>query len=335
MNCLNYPIRIGKEVAVTVVVAAAFVLTGCNPSADTNSPDSNSNSRPSGNTVELSGDQLNAIKIAPVETYAFSLETEAVGRIDCEEDLAVVQAESTLLGAAAAEEAATNVLARARALYDTNGVSKAELEQDISTEETDRAALAAAHDAVLDLGITDAEMDQMIASGTMDRSPTAKSSTNVPTKWLVADVDQSDGPLVQVGQPVEFKVTGLPGRVFKCNVSRIYAVVDPNLHRVEVRCEIADPKNELRLGMLAGAMIRVLEPVESVAIPANGVVRDGDGTMTAWVTSDRQHFTQRIIKTGMRKDGEVQVLDGLRRGELVVTDGAVFIDNILFAPQTD
>ena len=40
-----------------------------------------------------------------------------------------------------------------------------------------------------------------------------------------------------------------------------------------VRCEIADPKHELRPGMLASFVIRVQDPVESAAIPMNGVVR--------------------------------------------------------------
>ncbi|MGO9270179.1 MAG: hypothetical protein ACLQOO_07990 [Terriglobia bacterium] len=57
--------------------------------------------------------------------------------------------------------------------------------------------------------------------------------------------------------------------------------------------------------------------------------------MTAWVTTDRHRFVQRIIKTGLRKGDQVQILDGLQRGELVVADGAVFLSNMLEAPPTD
>jgi len=63
------------------------------------------------------------------------------------------------------------------------------------------------------------------------------------------------------------------------------------------------------------------------------VVREPDGSMTAWVTTDRRHFDQRVIKTGLRKDDRVQILNGLRRGELVVTDGAVFLSSMLSAPS--
>jgi cobalt-zinc-cadmium efflux system membrane fusion protein len=87
--------------------------------------------------------------------------------------------------------------------------------------------------------------------------------------------------------------------------------------------------------MLANFIIRVHTPVEATAVPANGVVREGDGSMTVWVTTDRHHFSQKTVKTGMRRDGQVQVLEGLHRGELVVTDGAIFLSNMLQAPPTD
>jgi membrane fusion protein, heavy metal efflux system len=87
--------------------------------------------------------------------------------------------------------------------------------------------------------------------------------------------------------------------------------------------------------MLANFVIRVHKPLEATAIPANGVVRESDGTMTAWVTADRHRFSQRIIKIGLRTDDQVEILEGLQRGELVVTDGAVFLSNMLEASPSD
>jgi cobalt-zinc-cadmium efflux system membrane fusion protein len=87
--------------------------------------------------------------------------------------------------------------------------------------------------------------------------------------------------------------------------------------------------------MLATIVIQIQQPVESVAIPMNGVVRNSDGTMAVWVTADRKHFSQRIIEVGLQRDGKYQVLKALRRGELAVTDGAVFLSNMLNAPPED
>jgi cobalt-zinc-cadmium efflux system membrane fusion protein len=321
-----------SALAVSIFVAMVFFQSGSSSAESTTASAplaSNSISNaPAEPTVQLSDEQLNAIKIGTVGTHLFPVEREEVGSIGFDEDPATVQAESTLLGAAATFTLTSNVLVRAQALYGTNGVSKAELEQDISAAETAEAALKAARDAVRALGKTDDDIDRMIAAGKIESAPNS-------TKWAVANVIESDSPLIHVGQLITVKVTAFPDRVFEGKVSKIFATVDPNLHRVEVRCEVDDPKEELRVGMLANFVIHIQDPVGATAIPVNGVVREGDGTMTAWVTTDRHCFVQRIIETGMREDGQVEILKGLQRGELVVTDGAVFLDNMLQAPPSD
>ena len=271
----------------------------------------------------------------------------------------LIQAESNLIGAAATFDLTNKELARVAGLP---GVAEREREQAISDQQTADGALKAARDEVRVFGKTDAEIDQMIASRKIDpalvvRSPISGQVTafnappgllvqpgNLPApysvadvsiKWMLANVPESDVPLFHLGQLVQVKVMAYPDRVFHGKVSKIYALVDPDTHRVTIRSEIVDSKNELRSGMLANFIIHVREPVEATAIPANGVVREPDGTMAAWVTTDRRRFTQRIIKTGLRTDGRVQILDGLQRGEVVVSDGAVFLSNLLEAPPTD
>jgi membrane fusion protein, heavy metal efflux system len=347
--------------------------------------------------LELSPSQVTAIKIAAVGAYLFPVEKDAVGTIDFDGDLSVpvfpdyqgtiiealgqlgaevqreqplytirspdlIQAESTLIAAAATYELTSKELARAKNLNGTNGVSERELEQATSDQETAEGALKAARDAVRVFGKTDADIDQMIATRKIDpalvvRSPipgriTARNAqpgflvqpgndpapytvSDVSKKWMLADAIESDIPFFHLGQEVQVSVMAYPDRVFNGTVSKIYATVDANTHRVTIRSDVIDPRDELRPGMLANFVIRVQKPVESTAIPANGVVREGDGTMTAWVTTDRVHFLQRVVTTGLRRDGQVQILAGLRRGELAVTDGAVFLSNMVEAPPTD
>ncbi len=100
-------------------------------------------------------------------------------------------------------------------------------------------------------------------------------------------------------------------------------------HRLLVRSEIDDPKHELRSGMFANFVISTGPPMRSVAVPVDGVVREGDGTMTVWVTADRRRFTQRPVKVGLLRDNYYQILDGLKPGELVATEGALFLSNAL------
>jgi cobalt-zinc-cadmium efflux system membrane fusion protein len=47
------------------------------------------------------------------------------------------------------------------------------------------------------------------------------------------------------------------------------------------------------------------------------------------VTADRRHFTQRTVRIGQERDGYRQILEGVQPGELVATDGAIFLSNQL------
>jgi len=401
---MKHPVHISKRIATVLVVAAIVVATallefGHNLSraSNTNPPkesDAKSAASPSEAALDLSPSQLNTIRIAPVGSYKFPVEKEAVGNIDYDGDLSVqvfpayqgtiiatlvqlgaevhidqplytikspdlIQAESNLIAAAATFVLTSKELARVQGL---GGVAEREKEQATSDQQTAEGALKAARDAVRVFGKTDAEIDQIIASRKIDpalvvRSPipgkvTSKNAqpgwlvqpgnlpapysvSDVSIKWMLANVMESEIPLFHLGQPVQVRVMSYPERVFLGRVSKIYETVDPNTHRVTIRSEIVDPKDELHPGMLANFVIRVHDPIEATSLPANGVVRESDGTMTAWVTTNRHHFVQRIIKTGLRTDGQVQILEGLRPGELAVTDGAVFLSNMLSAPPSD
>ena len=81
--------------------------------------------------------------------------------------------------------------------------------------------------------------------------------------------------------------------------------------------------------MFATFVIRTGDSVRSIALPADGVVREGDGTMTVWVTTDRRTFAKRSVKIGMQQDGFDQIVDGLQPGELAATEGALFLSNAL------
>ncbi len=332
MRFERIPLPVAAVAGIVLVISIGIRFTGTksdfNPKLANASEGQLSRPSSSQSTVLLEDAQLKAIKVEPVGKHLFAIDREAVGSIDFEEDVSVVQAESALIGAAATLDVATKELARAKELYATNvGVSKREYEQAVGDQQTAAAALKAARDAVRSLGKTDAEIDQMIATG--------KIKPVLVSRVAVANVSESDAPLIRVGQPATVRVLAYPGRVFQGNVSRIYAVVDSTTHRTKIRVNVSDQKNELRPGMLARVTIRVQEPVEAVAIPANGVIREGDGTMSVWVTTDRHQFMQRTVKLGLQRDGWDQIVEGLNPGELAVTEGGIFLSNMLEAPPTD
>jgi cobalt-zinc-cadmium efflux system membrane fusion protein len=274
----------------------------------------------------------------------------------------LMNAASTLISAAGVEDMSLKALERGRSLHETKGISDQNLEQLVSAEITSDAALKAARDAVKVFGKSDADVDQMIRLRKVDpvlvvRSPisgvvTARNAqpgllvqpggtpapysvADTSTMWMLADATEADSEQFRLGQPVEVSVMALPGRTFQGKIVTIGPSVDPNVHTLQMRSEIADPQHLLKSGMLANFVIRTGQPIQGVALPADAVVREGDGTMTVWVTADRQHFTQRKVQIGLQRDGFDQILDGVRPGELVVSTGAVFLDNMLTAQPDD
>jgi membrane fusion protein, heavy metal efflux system len=277
--------------------------------------------------LELSEVQVKALTLSAAETRAFPLEITAVGSVSFEEDPATVQAQATLIGAAASLELAVRELRRVEGLGEGNGIAQKELEQARASEQTARAALRAARDALRALGQSDADIGHLVGSGAI---PAPGAGT-----WVLANVAESDSVGVHPGQAVTVHVMALPQRSFQGRVARVYAAVDPSTHRVAVRATLSDPAGELRAGMLADVTIRLREPLRAAAVPENGAVREADGSTSVWVTLDRRHFTQRSVRTGERSGGWVQILAGVRAGELVVADGAVFLSNMLQAPPGD
>jgi cobalt-zinc-cadmium efflux system membrane fusion protein len=267
----------------------------------------------------------------------------------------LVQAGQSLIATAGVLNLTTRVLERAKQLYETQGLAQKDLDQAVSDQQAAEGASKAARDAVRIFGKTDADIDRMIANRKIDpvlvvRSPitgrvTARNAapgllaqpgtapapytlSDISTMWMLANVAETDFPFLRLGEAVDVTVKAYPGRVFHGKIVNIGASVDPNTHRVVVRSEIRDPKHELRSGMFATYVIQTGN-ARSPAVPLNGVVREGDGTMTVWVTTDRRHLVKRTVTVGLEQDGFDQITEGLKAGELVATDRALFLNNAL------
>jgi cobalt-zinc-cadmium efflux system membrane fusion protein len=318
---------------VSASIGLALLASGCRRSTPAGADRDTSvrgASAPAAKALDLSPEQRSAIKIEPVGTFPFVLEAETVGTIGFDEDPAIIQAESTLISAAANLEMSRKELLRVQSLGEANGIAPKELEGAIAARQTAAAALKAARDALRPLGKTDAEIDRIVATGRFD-SPGTKGHTT----WVVADVAETDSAQVRAGQKIQVKVPAYPDRWYPGHVSRVYSTVDPSTHRLTVRARVEDPKGELRPGMLATVLIRTGDPVEGLAVPSTAVVREGDGSMIAWVTTDQRHFTERSLTLGLQRQGRYQVLSGLKANELAVTEGGVFLSNMLEAPPGD
>ena len=183
-------------------------------------------------------------------------------------------------------------------LLKAGGSAQKDVDQSTSDEQTAEGNFKAARDAVRIFGKTDAEIDQIVAKRKVDsvllvpspisgrivarnaapgfltqpgNAPAPYSVADLSTMWMIANVIETDAPAYKLGQEVEVTVPAYPDTVFKGHVTTLGSTIDPNTHRQLVRSEIDDPKHLLRSGMFASFVIRVGDPVRSLAVPAKGL----------------------------------------------------------------
>jgi cobalt-zinc-cadmium efflux system membrane fusion protein len=270
-----------------------------------------------------------------------------------------VQAQNDLATAVAQVKLARINEARKHALYDAKGGSLQDWQQaqaDLTTAET---ALNSVRNRLRIFDKTDAQITALesapgidpmatitapIAGVVVDRQVgpgqfvqsgggtpifTIADPTNV---WLIANVRQTDAGLVRLGQLVEVHVPAYPERVFKARLVYVSALVDPVTHRIPVRAEIDNHDGALKPEMFANFRILTSDATQSPAVPEAAVVYEGEAAHV-WVL-DGGLIVYRAIKTGRMEDGMVEVLEGLKPGERVVTKGGIFIDQVAVPAST-
>jgi cobalt-zinc-cadmium efflux system membrane fusion protein len=249
---------------------------------------------------------------------------------------------------------------RAHGLYDIKAAALKDVQQaqaDLAAartaERSSAAALAAARDRLRIFGKDDAEIDKLSAEGhrftaeTLVRAPIAGtvlqrqigpgqyiqsgSATPVATVgdlskvWLVANVREDDATQVHPGQEAQVTVPGLPGRTFTARIAMAGPMLDPVTHRLPVRAEIDNPDGILKPQMFVAFKIMASDATEAPAIPESAVLTEGDSARV-WIETAHQSLALRQVRLGRERDHEVEVVDGLKPGDRVVSSGAVFID---------
>jgi cobalt-zinc-cadmium efflux system membrane fusion protein len=150
---------------------------------------------------------------------------------------------------------------------------------------------------------------------------TSEILTILDPRLLCADADiyERDIAGIRKGQKVEVTVPAYPGAVFHGTLQYIGDVLKEETRTITVRTEVENPRQRLKPGMFAALRIILDEQSRALTIPAESVLDDGDDRIV--FVKAGEAFAPRIVITGSRVDGFVEVLSGLEEGEEVVTDG--------------
>jgi cobalt-zinc-cadmium efflux system membrane fusion protein len=262
------------------------------------------------------------------------------------------QTQSDLLNANTQLKLARIAEERRHAAFDSKGGSQ----QDWQQAQADLAAAQTAVDSVRNRLRIFGESDEQIAALERVKSPSPVTVVTAPidgvvtdrqvgpgqylqagnatpvytigdlaSVWLVADVREIDAPLVEIGQEIEVRVLALPGRVFTAKLTAVGSAVDPVTRRVPVRATIENHDGKLKPQMFATFSIITSSESDALAVPEEAVVREGEAARV-WVVQGTNDLALRQIHTGRINNGMVEVLDGLKSGDRVVTRGSLFID---------
>jgi len=143
--------------------------------------------------------------------------------------------------------------------------------------------------------------------------------------WVQADVFEQDIAAVNVGQKAKIRINAYPGEVFEGRIAYVYPTLKAETRTVPVRIELANPKGRLKPAMFAEVDIPVAGAMPVITVP-NSAVIDSGSRQVVIVQLGEGRFEPRTVKLGQRGGDFVEVLDGVKEGELVVSAANFLID---------
>jgi cobalt-zinc-cadmium efflux system membrane fusion protein len=161
---------------------------------------------------------------------------------------------------------------------------------------------------------------QLLAAG----STPAFTIADLSTVWVMGNVFESMIGSVFKGDPVTI-TTDVSSDSFPGRVDNVGALVDAASKATEVRIVVPNPKRILKQNMLVHVSIRSSKPRQGIVVPVSAVLRDDDNLPFVYLDAGGNHFNRRRITLGNRAGDVYEVADGLKAGDTVVTQGALFL----------
>ncbi|MCJ7452920.1 MAG: efflux RND transporter periplasmic adaptor subunit [Steroidobacteraceae bacterium] len=291
--------------------------------------------------------------VAPVRNERLTAEIEALGTANANESIDVTAKVSNLVTAvrfeegqqvqkgnllieldgaqaraelAIAEAAVTESRSqykRSRELYTTKALSEAQLDQIEAALKANEARVAVAQARLADtmirapfagrVGLRRVSPGSLVNPGTvittLDDTATIKLDFTVPESYLST---------LAPGLPITALSIAYPGRTFEGKVSSVDSRVDPNTRSVTVRALVPNPENLLKPGMFMNVRLE-RGAADALLVPEQALVPEQGDVFVFVLEGDA--VAKRLIRIGQRRVGDVQVLQGLSAGDLVVTEG--------------
>lgn len=239
--------------------------------------------------------------------------------------LAQGQETAELAAANAQALQAQQQLTRIEALKTRGFATTASLDQQVATANAARAnaqlARASIGDRVIRAPFSGWASLRTVSAGTVVTAGTPIATvSDISRIKLDFAIPETRLSSIRAGQQIRVLSAAWPDRPFNGTIATIDPVIDAATRSVRVRAILPNPDRALKPGMLLTVSI-LSRQRQSLAAPELAVVGDGDNRYL-YVVED--HKAKRVpVRTGSRQNGLVEILDGVKRGQPVVTEGVV------------
>lgn len=289
------------------------------------------------------GGPVHEILVAPGETVHAGQSLLTVNSPDYS------AARSAYLKARDAFFLADKVYTRSQDLYAHGAVAEADLQQAESSRSQAQADLQASADMLRALGIKDPEamiknppkttlqiplpapvggeiVERLVGPGQLLQAGATQVFTisDMSTVWVLVNVYQSDVGYVRVGDSVDITTDTYP-QVFHGRISYVAPALDPNTRTLQARIVTGNPNKILKKDMYVTAMLQAGVIRDALTVPDAAVLRDTENMPFVYAQSGANQFARRLVKIGDSQNGRMQITEGLKEGERVVSDGSLFL----------
>ena len=144
--------------------------------------------------------------------------------------------------------------------------------------------------------------------------------------WVIADVAESDLSAIKIGTRATVTVRAYAAQPVEGEVTFIYPELRAETRTARVRIELPNPNDRLKIGMYADIVLQAgADEQPAITVPASAVIDSGTRQIVL-IARGEGRFEPRAVKLGRRGGGYVEVLDGVNKGEEVVTAATFLID---------
>jgi RND family efflux transporter MFP subunit len=309
--------------------------------------------------------EANAYKVVPVTPIAGGVVREVSpmlgDRVRRGQKLATIfstelaDAQTAYLGMLAEIEKHHQKYKRAEKLVEIGAASREEFEEVGAAYKIEQARLTAARQRLLLLGMSAKQVDDLRDSDQMSALITVESPASgtilsrsvnagevvtmgkelfrvadLSTVWVIGQIYEKDFASVRIGAPAVITAPAYPGKTFVARVSYIDPRVEPQTRTAQIRIEVKNPGEILRLGMFVDVSFSDQGPNVTGGQMVVGIPRSAvqliDAKQVVFVAANQPGvFAQREVSAGQEFNGVVPIYAGLNAGERVVAEGSFLL----------